>query len=624
MADDGSPKIQKLAETNYQYWSFQMRGILLTKQLLYVVTGVEVAMPPELPANATAAQREAREANLALRANWEKDNEKLMGHIPRNIDEANADLVYDETSGKAAWETLRAHHQTGSMTSRLIVSKKLNNARLESGETMTSYWAKMTNLFNRMSDLGNPLSEQQKITHIITSLEDDFEATTAGILTWNPDRMTMPNVKEKLLEAWERKKDRQDEAAMRAKFQTRPKARGKSGFNAAGKPICYECDEEGHIKRDCPKLKKNQEDLRYKLNRIRENKAANEGAEYVGSFYSSASELSSWVIDSGATSHVTAERELFSEIRSVDATVVVANGEKVKARGAGKVEIKVNFGDKILVLHDVLWVPEIDMNLLSVQKFAQQGHEVLFEARNVYMIKGDQWNLIGKMNDRHYRTINIESCRMMIDKKCVHDWHRALGHRNLQDIRRTVPAVQIQSCSCTDERESCIIIGKISRRSFPNRANEVESALDVVVSDVCGPMQTESIGKKRYFLTFIDVFSGYCEVVFIRNKSEVTRESIRFIEKMKTQLNRKPKIFRSDRGKEYLDGKLLLYLKDEGIKQNLTVGYCREQNGIAERRNRTLVEAGRTLRNDANLQKKILGRGDQLRELHTESNRQQE
>jgi transposase InsO family protein len=512
--------------------------------------------------------------------------------------------VYNETSGKAAWEALRIHHQTGTMTSRLITMKKLNNSRLEEGESMTAHWTKMTNLFNRLSDLGNPLTEEQKITYIINSVEDDYEATTSGILTWSAEQLTMARVKEKLLEAYERKKERKDDSAMRARFNSRPRPRGKSGFNAAGKPICYECEEEGHIKRDCPKLKKNQEDLRYKLNRIRGNKAAEEGAEYVGCFYSSPSELSSWVIDSGATSHVTADRSLFTEMRRVDATVVVANGEKVKARGAGKVEIRVNFGDKILVLHDVLWVPEIDLNLLSVQKLAQQGHEVLFESKNVYMIKGDQWNLIGKMNDRHYRTINMESCHLVSNNQCIHDWHRALGHRNLQDVRRTVPKEKIKECKCSDECQPCII-GKMSRKSFPKAAHEVESVLDVVVSDICGPMQTESVGRKLYFITFIDVFSGYCQVVFIRNKSEATQETIRFIEKMKTQLNRKPKIFRSDRGKEYLDGKLVNYLKDEGIKQNLTVGYCGEQNGVAERRNRTLVEAGRTLRNDANLPKKF-------------------
>ena len=125
--------------------------------------------------------------------------------------------------------------------------------------------------------------------------------------------------------------------------------------------------------------------------------------------------------------------------------------------------------------------------------------------------------------------------------------------------------------------------------------------MDLVVSDVCGPMQTETIGKKRYFVTFIDAHSRYCEVKFIRNKSDVTEETIQFVERMKTQLRLKPKIFRTDRGGEYLDEKLQRYLKNEGIKPECTVGYCPEQNGIAERKNRTLMEAARAMLKEAGM-----------------------
>lgn len=61
---------------------------------------------------------------------------------------------------------------------------------------------------------------------------------------------------------------------------------------------------------------------------------------------------------------------------------------------------------------------------------------------------------------------------------------------------------------------------------------------------MCGPMQTETVGKSRYFATFIDVCSGYTEVEFLRTKAELPEKSIQFIEKPKTQLGLKPKIFR--------------------------------------------------------------------------------
>jgi transposase InsO family protein len=83
-------------------------------------------------------------------------------------------------------------------------------------------------------------------------------------------------------------------------------------------------------------------------------------------------------------------------------------------------------------------------------------------------------------------------------------------------------------------------------------------------------MQVETMGRKRYF----GIYSRYCEVRLIREKSEVPEVTIQSIERMKTQLGRKPKTFRSDRGTEYTDGKLQKYLKDEGIVFECTVGYC--------------------------------------------------
>ena len=145
----------------------------------------------------------------------------------------------------------------------------------------------------------------------------------------------------------------------------------------------------------------------------------------------------------------------------------------------------------------------------------------------------------------------------------------------------------------------------MSRKRFPLKSTPANEPLDIIVSDVCGYIQTETLGKKRYFITFIDVNTKYCEVRFMRNKSEAAQEAINFIEKIKTQFGKKCKIFRSDRGLEYLNEKLQGFLQKEGIVSQCTVGYCPEQNGIAERKNRTLVEAARTLMHEANLPEKF-------------------
>jgi transposase InsO family protein len=154
--------------------------------------------------------------------------------------------------------------------------------------------------------------------------------------------------------------------------------------------------------------------------------------------------------------------------------------------------------------------------------------------------------------------------------------------------------LKVRKCECTDECEPCIR-GKMSRKSFSASKDTGTESLDLVVSDVCGPITPGTMAQKRYFITFIDSYTDYCEVRLMKEKGEAAEEVIRYVERMKTQLGRKPKIFRTDRGKEYLNDRLQKYFEQEGIRVEYTVGYCPEQNGKAERRNRTLMEAVRTM-----------------------------
>jgi transposase InsO family protein len=145
----------------------------------------------------------------------------------------------------------------------------------------------------------------------------------------------------------------------------------------------------------------------------------------------------------------------------------------------------------------------------------------------------------------------------------------------------------------------------MSRKRFPKEAAAVNEPMECIVSDVCGPIQVESLGRKRYFVSFIDIFSGYCKLFFIREKSEVAGITIEYMEYLKTQTGKKVKKLRTDRGTEYLNERLQSYLRKEGINFECTVGYAPEQNGIAERKNRTLMEATRSMLAESGLGKSL-------------------
>ena len=178
--------------------------------------------------------------------------------------------------------------------------------------------------------------------------------------------------------------------------------------------------------------------------------------------------------------------------------------------------------------------------------------------------------------------------RDRVDKCCVHEWHRKLAHRNIKDILSMKNiGLKITKCDCEDICESCIS-EKMTRNPFPKEAAPTNRVLDCIVSDVCGPMPVTSVGGYHYFVTFTDVYSKYCAVSIKRSKDQVKDKVIEHLELLKNAFDRKVKIFRSDRGTEYMCEKVQSYLRSEGIRFQCTVAYSPEQNGISERKNRTL------------------------------------
>ena len=112
--------------------------------------------------------------------------------------------------------------------------------------------------------------------------------------------------------------------------------------------------------------------------------------------------------------------------------------------------------------------------------------------------------------------------------------------------------------------------------------------LQLVHSDICGPMQTQSIGGAKYFVTFIDDYSRCCAVYFMKYKSEV-------LDTTTNDAGRAIGSLRTDNGGEYLSHAFQNYLKQKGIRHELTVPHTPQQNGVSGRMNRTLVQSARSM-----------------------------
>ena len=119
--------------------------------------------------------------------------------------------------------------------------------------------------------------------------------------------------------------------------------------------------------------------------------------------------------------------------------------------------------------------------------------------------------------------------------------------------------------------------------------------LELVHSDVCGPISVESIGGSRYFITFIDDYSRFVVTYTMQRKDEALDKFKEYVAMVETMFEYKMKKVRNDKGGEYLSKMFDDYLKERGTQDERTVPYTPEQNGIAERMNRTLMEKVRSM-----------------------------
>ncbi|KHJ43238.1 integrase core domain protein [Trichuris suis] len=131
--------------------------------------------------------------------------------------------------------------------------------------------------------------------------------------------------------------------------------------------------------------------------------------------------------------------------------------------------------------------------------------------------------------------------------------------------------------------------------------------MDLVHSDLCGPMPTPTPSGDRCMLTLIDDHSRFTMVRLIKSKGELARVIKAYVARMKNRFGRKPIAFRTDNGKEYVGQELKSYFEDEGIEHQTTVSYTAQQNGLAERKNRSLTEIAKCMLLDAGLQNRFWG-----------------
>lgn len=198
-----------------------------------------------------------------------------------------------------------------------------------------------------------------------------------------------------------------------------------------------------------------------------------------------------------------------------------------------------------------------------------------------------------------------ECCFQTDIQEIAHLWHCRYGHLSYTGLQTLASKNMVKGLPNLGEiiasRKTNVVCigclkGKQHREIMPRKATwRAEARLELIHADICGPISPMSHGQKRYLICFIDDFSRKAWVYFIAYKSDAFSTFKQFKSLVERESGLFIKCLRTDRGGEFISHEFTDYCRQEGIKRQLTTTYTPQQNRVAERKNRTIMNMARSL-----------------------------
>ncbi|KAI0498995.1 hypothetical protein KFK09_019895 [Dendrobium nobile] len=381
--------------------------------------------------------------------------------------------------------------------------------------------------------------------------------------------------------------------------RTRPNTQNARPSNPNA-PQCQICGKRGHLAHNCW----------HRLNITvspPETTASNNSARAMVA--ANDTENPDWYLDSGASTHLTNSVDNLSQAQSYTGTdaITIGDGRSLPVAHSGNGILSTPY--RKIHLKNLLHVPHLFHNLISISKLTQDNNISVNFNPSSFDIKDMKTNRVLLSGPNHKGLYPVHSASKIesrttslatrVNKELL--WHQRLGHPH----ERIIAAVSAQDKSlhipnnmhfCSDCTTS-----KGHRLPFSNKPHRASMPIAIIHTDVWGPAPVHSNQGFMYYVVFIDDFSRFSWVFFMHHKSEVFnifRNFKTFIEK---QTQHQIKCLRSDGGTEYLNHNFKNFLNQQGISHQTSCPYTPEQNGLAERKHRHLIETARTLINKASI-----------------------
>ncbi|WVZ55842.1 hypothetical protein U9M48_006450 [Paspalum notatum var. saurae] len=285
--------------------------------------------------------------------------------------------------------------------------------------------------------------------------------------------------------------------------------------------------------------------------------------------------------------------------------VTFGDNSKGKVIGLGKIAISND-----LSISNVLFVKFLSFNLLSIAQLCDLGLTCEFD-KNCVVVKSEKNKSMVFQGFRHGHLYLVDFSEMKTSSTtCLFSksslgwlWHRRIAHIGMSQLKKVVKKGMVTGVKdVTFEKDklcSACQAGKQVASHHPMKTCvSTSKALQLLHMDLFGPTTYESIGGNLYCLVIVDDFTRYTWTLFLGDKSETPDKFKIFAKRAQREFGLNIVKVRSDNGSEFKNYKVDDWCDEEGIKHEFSATYTPQQNGVVERKNKTLITLARAMLDD--------------------------
>lgn len=620
---------------NYDHWYRQTRLILEDKGLWLIVNGEEVKP----------------DAGNALLIDYNRRALKAMATIKKALTPAQQLQVDACNNAAEILEKIKELYAKADLALQSTVRRRLYDLQLRNGGNISQFLDEFDICVSQLAKMGIPTSDEEQVCLVLFRLPESLEHILNQLNGTNPK---MKDVRQKLL---------LEESKQRAKNASAPTTMALSAFkpqkqNRYGKPnkqryvtdihamkqgnqprkeppICNHCHKPGHTEQRC-----------WHLQRKSTNNAANSNSSNDGLIalmmmaFSATMDYHNWMIDSGASAHMTGNRDLLADYTEIQATDIYL-GDHRTVQTSGKGSITFDFvrdnGTFRVKLSEVYYIPQLKKNLFAVSAADARGYWTSFRNGVAYITKGDTGETVLQTPVTADGVYILKVARakptpppkppglsaapavtwLQANPSTISDantWHRRLAHIGYKRIQAMAKGMVegLPQMEIPKHKTNCTpcIQGKATREPVnhhPTKKANSKAPLDLIHTDLCGPIKPPTMGGANYFITLTDDYTRYTTTYLLKTKDEAEDRIQRYVAITSNQHNTIIKKIRSDNGGEFTSKPLNDFLEKHGVTQETSAPYTPQHNGVAERKNRTLLNMVRCMIFESRLPTKFWG-----------------